>query len=176
MFLFGAVGALFYQEADISEVLLKQGMIVWAVIILGLNIWTTNDNALYASGLGFSNITKLPKKYMVLLNGVLGTLAAVYLYNNFVGWLSFLNTMLPSIGGIIIADYFIVRKGSYLSLEDTDFEKIRPCAVIAWVSGVFAARFLPGIAPVNSIFCAVGVYVFLELFFKTVKKTEAAES
>lgn len=176
MFLFGAVGALFYQEADISEVLLKQGMIVWAVIILGLNIWTTNDNALYASGLGFSNITKLPKKYMVLLNGVLGTLAAVYLYNNFVGWLSFLNTMLPSIGGIIIADYFIVRKGSYLSLEDTDFEKVRPCAVIAWVSGVFAARFLPGIAPVNSIFCAVGVYVFLELFFKTVKKTEAAES
>jgi len=176
MFLFGAVGASFYQEADISEVLLKQGMIVWAVIILGLNIWTTNDNALYASGLGFSNITKLPKKFMVLFNGVLGTLMAVYLYNNFVGWLSFLNTMLPSIGGIIIADYFIVRNRDYSLLENTDFEKIRYSAVAAWISGVLAARFLPGIAPVNSILCAVGVYVTLETVLKSFKKAETAQS
>lgn len=175
MFLFGAVGASFYQESDISEVLLKQGMIVWAVIILGLNIWTTNDNALYASGLGFSNITKLPKKYMVLLNGFLGTLMAVYLYNNFVGWLNFLNTMIPSIGGIIIADYFILNGRSYSSLKETDFEKIRPCAVIAWISGVFAAKFIPGIAPVNSILCAVGVYGALELSLKAAKKDEAVQ-
>jgi len=174
MFLFGAVGAAFYQEADISEVLLKQGMIVWAVIILGLNIWTTNDNALYASGLGFSNITKFPKKFMVLFNGFLGTLMAVYLYNNFVGWLSFLNTMIPSIGGIIIADYFILNSRSYSSLKDADFEKIKPGAVIAWVSGVLAAKFIPGIAPVNSILCSVSVYVFCEFLLKKVKKAQTA--
>lgn len=162
MFLFGAVGAAFYQQADISEVLLKQGMIVWAIIILGLNIWTTNDNALYASGLGFSNITKLPKKYLVLFNGIVGTLAAVYLYNNFVGWLSFLNTMLPSIGGIIIADYFIVRKRFYTSLENTNFNSVRPTAILAWFAGVCAAKFLPGIAPVNSILCSIITYVILE--------------
>jgi len=162
MFLFGAVGATFYQQADISEVLLKQGMIVWAMIILGLNIWTTNDSALYASGLGFSNITRLPKKLLVLVNGAVGTIMALFLYNNFVGWLSFLNTMLPSIGGVIIADYFLVKKGKYGSLGETRFTSVRPTAVIAWLSGVLAARYLPGIAPVNSVFCAVGVYLVAE--------------
>ena len=176
MFLFGAVGATFYQQADISEVLLKQGMIVWAMIILGLNIWTTNDSALYASGLGFSNITRLPKKLLVLVNGAVGTLMALYLYNNFVGWLSFLNTMLPSIGGIIIADYFLVRKGHYGKLEDTRFESIRPTAVIAWLAGVLAARYIPGIAPVNSVCCAVGVYLVAEQVVRVIRPAASARS
>jgi cytosine permease len=176
MFLFGAVGATFYQQADISEVLLKQGMIVWAMVILGLNIWTTNDNALYASGLGFSNITKLPKKMLVLCNGVVGTIMALYLYNNFIGWLSLLNTMLPSIGGIIIADYYMVKRGRYSRLEDTCFEVVRPTAVIAWLAGVLAARYMPGIAPVNSVLCAIGVYLVAEQVTAGIRTTETAKS
>lgn len=176
MFLFGAVGATFYQQADISEVMLRQGMIVWAMIILGLNIWTTNDSALYASGLGFSNITRLPKKILVLVNGAIGTVMALYLYNNFVGWLSFLNTMLPSIGGILIADYFLVKKGRYERLETARFDSIRPTAVIAWVAGVLAARYIPGIAPVNSVCCAVGVYLVAEQIAQAVKSVAPAKS
>ena len=162
MFIFGAVGAAFYQQADISEVLLRQGMIFWAMIVLGLNIWTTNDNALYASGLGFSNITRLPKKILVMVNGVIGTALALYLYNNFVGWLSFLNTMLPSIGGVIIADYYLIRRGQYGRLDASCFETIRVTAVAAWLAGVLAARLLPGIAPVNGVLCAVGAYLAAE--------------
>ncbi len=172
MFLFGAVGAAFYQQSDISDVLMNQGMIVWAMVILGLNIWTTNDNALYASGLGFSNITGLPKKLVVLANGVIGTLAALYLYNNFVGWLSLLNTMLPSIGGILIADYYMVRKRLYGSLTDTHFETVRPTAIIAWAAGVVAAKTLPGIAPVNSVLAAIGVYLVAEQVMSSIKRPE----
>lgn len=176
MFLFGAVGAAFYQQADISDVLMQQGMIVWAIVILGLNIWTTNDNALYASGLGFSNITGFPKKYVVLANGVVGTLAALYLYNNFVGWLAFLNTMLPSIGGILIADYFMVRKRLYGSLDETRFETVRPSAIIAWGAGVVAAKVLPGIAPVNSVLAAIGVYLVVEQVMGSVRTNPSREA
>ena len=164
MFIFGAVGAAFYQQADISDVLLQQGMIVWAMIILGLNIWTTNDNALYASGLGFSNITKLPKKGIVIFNGILGTILALYLYNNFVGWLSLLNTMLPSIGGVLIADYYLIRKGTYKTLDAMSFDAIRWTAIAAWGAGVLAAKFIPGIAPVNSVISAIIVYYILEKY------------
>ena len=170
MFLFGAVGAAFYKQSDISDVLMSQGMIVWAMVILGLNIWTTNDNALYASGLGFSNITGLPKKAIVLVNGVVGTLAALYLYNNFVGWLSLLNTMLPSIGGILIADYYMVRKGNYGNLSETRFETVRPTAIIAWVAGVIAAKVIPGVAPVNSVLAAIGVYLVAEQVLASIKR------
>lgn len=162
MFIFGAVGAAFYKQADISDVLMQQGMIVMAMIILGLNIWTTNDNALYASGLGFSNITKLPKKYVVIFNGILGTILALWLYNNFVGWLSFLNTMLPSIGAVIMADFFVIKKRTYPQLDAIKFSNIRWTAVAAWGSGVLAARIIPGIQPINGIIAAFVVYVFLE--------------
>ncbi|PWJ39989.1 cytosine permease [Sediminitomix flava] len=162
MFIFGAVGAAFYKESDISNVLMQQGMIVIAMIVLGLNIWTTNDNALYASGLGISNITQLPKKIVVLINGVLGTLLALWLYNNFVGWLSFLNTMLPSIGGVIIADYFLVKKGVYCDYTSNTFQKIRWTAIVAWVMGVLAAQYLPGIPPLNGVISAIVSYWIFE--------------
>jgi cytosine permease len=173
MFLFGAVGSAFYQQSDISDVLMNQGMIIWAMIILGLNIWTTNDNALYASGLGFSNITRLPKKILVIVNGIIGTLLALYLYNNFVGFLNVLNTMLPSIGGVLIADFFIVHKMKYKKLAEKVFSKIRWTAIAAWGTGVVAATYLPGVAPVNSVVTAIIVYVLLEKFILKTGKAEA---
>ena len=103
MFFFGAVGTMTYQVNDISEVLFKQGLLLWAIIALGLNIWTTNDNAIYTSGLGFSNITGIPKRFTVLFNGLLGTLAALWLYNNFCGYLNILNVFLPPVGAVVIA-------------------------------------------------------------------------
>lgn len=42
---------------------------------------------------------------MVLVSGIIGTLAAIWLYNNFVGWLSFLNATLPPVGAIVHAGF-----------------------------------------------------------------------
>lgn len=157
MFLFGAVGAALYRLNDISEVLFRQGLIFFGVIVLGLNIWTTNDNAIYASGLGLSNILKLPKRYMVMVIGVLGTATAVFLYNNFVDWLNLLNTMLPSIGGVIIADYFIHRRN--YGDRSFRFADVNAGAVVAWLCGVVCALTLPGITCLNSVAASVAVYV-----------------
>ncbi len=161
MFFFGAVGAAFYQQADISEVLQLQGMLVSAVIILGLNIWTTNDNALYASGLGFSNITGLPKKVTVVFNGVIGTLLALTLYANFVGFLSVLNVMLPSIGGVLIADFYLVQHAQYPDFSERERLPVRWPAVFAWGCGAAAAMTVPGISALNSIATAALVYVLV---------------
>lgn len=176
MFLFGAVGAAYFQQPDISDVMLRQGLIIPAMIVLGLNIWTTNDNALYASGLGFSNITKLPKRYLVIFNGVLGTLGAMYLYNNFVGWLALLNTMLPPIGAVIITDYFFIKRGSYVNLDENSFKTVRPSAVAAWVVGVLAAKFSPGIAPINGLIAAAAVYILAEKLLVQALSKEAEET
>ncbi len=176
MFFFGAVGASFYKLSDISDVMLQQGMIVWAIVVLGFNIWTTNENAIYASGLGFANITKLPTRFFVLINGTLGTALALYLYNHFVNWLGLLNTMLPSIGGVIIADYFFVKRGSYRLMNEHKFDGIRWTAIIAWGCGVFAALYLPGISSLNSVLTAVLVYVLAEKVIVMLKKRAAVQN
>ncbi|MGL4345066.1 MAG: cytosine permease [Cellulosilyticaceae bacterium] len=169
MFGFGAIGAMVTGQADIAEVMFLQGLIVPAIIVLGLNIWTTNDNALYASGLGFSNITKLPKNKLVIVNGIVGTLLAVTLYNNFMGWLGLLNTLMPSIGGVIIADYFILRKRKYLAMENTVFTSVNKVAIMAWLLGAVAAHFLPGIAPINSVVVAIIAHVALTKISKMMR-------
>lgn len=158
MFIFGAVGGKVFGTADISDVMFSQGIIIPAIIVLGFNIWTTNDNALYSSGLGFSSITKIPKSKMVMINGALGTAFALPIYNNFVGWLSLLNTLLPGIGAIIICDYFFVKKGDYDKIENMEFAGVNLVAIIAWVAGIAAAKFVPGIAPINSVVFTMAAY------------------
>ena len=175
MFLFGAAGAAVTGQSDISEVMIAQGLLIPAIIVLGLNIWTTNDNALYASGLGFSNITGLPSKYISMLNGLIGTVCALWLYNNFVGWLTFLSIAIPPIGGVIIADFFMNRK-RYMDFENTKFQTINWAGIIAVAIGVAAGNFLPGVVPVNAVFGGALSYLVLNPLLNKEKasKTEAA--
>lgn len=175
MFIFGAAGAAVTGQSDISEVMIAQGLLIPAIIVLGLNIWTTNDNALYASGLGFSNITGLPSKYISMLNGLIGTVCALWLYNNFVGWLTFLSIAIPPIGGVIIADFFMNRK-RYMDFENAKFQTINWAGIIAVAIGVAAGNFLPGIVPVNAVFGGALSYLVLSPLLNKEKasKTEAA--
>ncbi|WP_099300697.1 cytosine permease [Bacillus sp. Marseille-P3800] len=159
MFLFGAVGAMVYGLAEISEVMFLQGLMIPAIVVLGLNIWTTNDNALYASGLGFAHITKLPKKWIVVVNGIIGTVFAMWMYNNFVGFLTILGIAIPSIGAVLIADYFFVKRR-----YDSAVKKVNGYALGAWIAGVTIAQVAPGIAPLNSLVSTIILYtVFMKL-------------
>ena len=130
MFLFGAVSSIYAGGNDIFEVMLNLNLFYMAVLVLGLNIWTTNDNALYTAGLGLSNITGWSKKSMVIVSGIIGTVAAVWLYWNFCGWLNVLNCTLPPVGIILIISYFTGKK---------DFMK-EPATQVNWwsVAGVVA--------------------------------------
>lgn len=169
MFLFGAVGTIVTGQADISEVMFIQGLIVPAIIVLGFNIWTTNDNALYASGLGFSNITKIKKSKMVIFNGIVGTIAAMWLYNNFVNFLTILGSTLPSIGAIILADFFIVNRGKYPKFEGMKFKAVNWIAILAWVAGVVLAKYMPGIPPINGLLGSAIIYVAVTKITEQVK-------
>ncbi|WP_394149310.1 cytosine permease [Vibrio maritimus] len=160
MFIFGAAGASVTGQSDISEVMIAQGLLLPAIIVLGLNIWTTNDNALYASGLGFSNVTGLPSKYLSMANGVVGTLCALWLYNNFVGWLTFLSLAIPPIGGVIIADFLINRK-RYANFDTAKFQTVNWAGIIAVAIGVAAGNFLPGVVPVNAVLGGALSYLVL---------------
>lgn len=167
MFLFGAVGAMVTGNSDIADVMFSQGLVVPAIIVLGLNIWTTNDNSIYTAGLGLSNITKLPKNKLVIACGLIGTVGAIWLNNNFVGFLNLLNSMLPPVGGILIADYFLINKRKYESIENTKFIDINWVAVAAFISGFVAANFINvGIIAINAIIVTIVVYVVGMKFIK----------
>ena len=150
MFAFGAVGGAFTEMDDIFYVMIAQGLTVPALIVLGANIWTTNDNALYTGGLGLSNITGVRKRPMVIVSGIIGTAAAIWLYNNFISWLNFLNATLPPIGAIILLDFFLDRK-KYQG-EDPEKTAVNWGAVLGVVAGALVGNFVKwGIASVNAM-------------------------
>ena len=157
MFLFGAVSSIYAGGNDIFEVMLNLNLFYAAVLVLGLNIWTTNDNALYSAGLGLSNITGVSKKTMVIISGLLGTVAAVWLYWNFCGWLNVLNCTLPPVGIILIIHYFSNRKAY---LDGTIQE---PAVIWGSVIGVIAGAVVAnlvkwGIPAVNGMAVAAMCY------------------
>lgn len=162
MFSFGAISGVYAGGNDIFEVMIALNLGIFAIIVLGLNIWTTNDNALYSAGLGLSNITKVKKSPLVLISGALGTLAAIWLYNNFCGWLSLLNGTLPPIGAILILGYFC-HKSEY-KLEAEISKDINWFAVIGVVMGALVANlFKVGITSINSMIVACAFYMIGEL-------------
>jgi len=157
MFLFGAVSSIYAGGNDIFEVMLNLNLFYAAVLVLGLNIWTTNDNALYSAGLGLSNITGVSKKTMVIISGLLGTVAAVWLYWNFCGWLNVLNCTLPPVGIILIIHYFSNRK-AYL-----DGTVKEPAIIWGSVLGVIAGAVVAnlvkwGIPAINGMAVAAVCY------------------
>ena len=158
MFLFGAVSSIYVGGNDIFEVMLNLNLFYLAILVLGLNIWTTNDNALYTSGLGLSNIFGLSKKTMVLIAGLIGTVTAVWLYWNFCGWLNVLNCTLPPIGIILTLSYFMNRKAY---LDDTlPKRNVNWAAVIGVVAGAVVANLVKwGIPSINGMAVATVCYL-----------------
>ncbi len=157
MFFFGAVSSIYVGGNDIFEVMLNLNLFYIAILVLGLNIWTTNDNALYTSGLGLSNIFGLSKKTMVLLGGLIGTLAAVWLYWNFCDWLNILNCTLPPVGIILICSYFSHRK-AYMD-DNVPKRQVNWAAVIGVILGAVVANLVKwGIPSINGMVVAAACY------------------
>ena len=88
-----------------------------------------------------------------LIAGIIGTLGALWLYDNFIGWLNFLNATLPPIGAIIIADYAMNRRNYDPAKPPQRTVVIGALAGI--VAGGLAGWFIPvGIGAINAILVA----------------------
>ncbi|MCI5648388.1 MAG: cytosine permease [Fusicatenibacter sp.] len=166
MFFFGAVSSIFVGGNDIFEVMIRLNLFYLAVLVLGLNIWTTNDNALYSAGLGLANIFHQKKKPMVLISGIIGTIASVWLYYNFCNWLNILNCTLPPVGIILVLGYFMNRKN--YETEQVSLREVDWFAVVGVVLGAVVANVVKwGIASINGMAVAAVCYCIGQALKKT---------
>lgn len=165
MFFFGGISSIYAGGNDIFEVMVNLNLFYLAILVLGLNIWTTNDNALYSAGLGLANIFGTRKKPMVLISGIIGTVAAVWLYWNFCGWLNILNCTLPPVGIILVVSYFM-NKERYRDTNETEIV-VDYFAVAGVILGAIVANVLHwGVASINGMVVAVVCYGIGQLIKK----------
>jgi cytosine permease len=145
-------------------------MMVPSLLMLIFAQWTTNDNNLYSSSLGITNIfPNLKKKRVTLVGGIIATILGAFgVANYFTSWLTILGTAVPPVAGILIADYFFFHKQKYEFGEGTRYGYISIPAIAAWIAGIIIGFTVHwGIACINSLVISMVIYVILMNLYKT---------
>jgi len=160
MTLIGAFGALVYQQADIVDIMVAQGLATLGILMLFLNLWTTQDNTVYNFAVAGCNMLRTRRRRTVTIGGAaIGTVLAVLgMYEWLIPFLILLGTFIPPIGGVIMASYFIGYKRQYPALETTTLPAFNLPGLAAYAIGSGAAYFSTWIAPLVGVLVAAMSY------------------
>lgn len=142
----GMLGGLVFGTGDLIELMISMGIVFWALIILTLNIWTTNNATAYAFGMAGAELFQKNNKKPFIIGGIIiALLMAIFgISNYFIPMLNLLGTFVPPLGGAIIGDYFFVSKGRIPKLEYVTFKTWRIAPIIAYILGC-ASAYLGGL-------------------------------
>ncbi|QTN44800.1 cytosine permease [Ectopseudomonas mendocina] len=163
MIIAGAYGAIVYQQPDVVEVLVLQGLSMAAVVMLFLNLWTTQDNTIYNFAAAGCNLLRTGKRKTVTLAGAaIGTLLAIGgMYEMLIPFLILLGSVIPPIGGVIMADFFYGHRARYPQLAEARLPAFNWVGLGAYLIGSLSAYFSPWVAPLVGIAVAAVAYVVL---------------
>lgn len=171
----GMIGGFAFQTGDLIELMITLGLTFWALIILTLNIWTTNNATAYAFGVAGAEMFNKTSKNPFIIGGVIiATVVAVAgIGAYFLTVLGLLGTFIPPLGGAIIGDYFFTYKHRLPKLEYVTFRKVRIAPLVAYLIGCAAAyfggKFGIGVPALQGILLAAFSLPLLNLIFKALK-------
>jgi len=144
MYFVGLSAALATGSADPIPMLLNLGLGVAALVIVLFSTFTTTFLDIYSTAVSTLNIfPQLGERRGVIIGGVLGTLVAlVFPIEQYEIFLLFIGAMFCPLFGIVLTDYFILRKRKY-SLSDIYkkgeywyYQGVNVKAVVSWIIGV----------------------------------------
>ena len=131
-------------QYDISMVLIEVGLPLLGIIALIISTWTTNSTNAYSAGLNIVMAFKLKdnrRREATLISGIIGiVLCDIGILNSVEGVLSLLSYVVCPIGGVILAEYWIVGKGKPENFKSR--EGVNWAGVVAWALGAVIAYFI----------------------------------
>ena len=165
-------GALMTQVAnqyDITLVFSDIGLPIIGMIVLIAATWTTNTSNAYAGGLSAVLLFHLKDEHRAmatLVTGLVGTVLAMIGFSNyFEEYLSFMGDFMIPMLGIIIADYWIVKRGDPTKYaHKAGFNVI---GVVAWLSGYAIMKLIPiGFPFLQGVLGSMILYVVGMMLFR----------
>lgn len=170
--LIGVLLALALKTNDVVAIVTSTSGFIGTLIVITATL-KINDWNLYAASLGIVNFAdrtmkrKLHRGAVTLTVGLIGTvLGAAGILGHFTDFLILLGVVFPPIAGIMVAEYFVVRKWRPELESSRKIGRLPehapawvPATIVIWVLasaiGYFAAWGLPSI---NSLFIAFILY------------------
>lgn len=167
MVFIGAYGALIYQHADIVDVLVAQGFMLVAVLMLFANLWTTQDNTIYNFAAAGCNLFRTPKRKFITIAGAgIGTLLAIFgMYSYLIPFLVLLGTFIPPIGAVIMTDYWFIHRSNPPKLSQVCLPRYNYVGLSAYGIGSLVAYLSPWMPPIVGMVSASLSYMLLSLLF-----------
>ncbi len=165
MIIAGGWCAIVYQKADIVDVMMLQGLSVVAIIMLCLNLWTIQGPTIYNVSAAACNLVRTDRRRSVtLLSAIVGIVLAVAgMSDMLVPFLKLLGSIIPPIGGVIMADFWVGHRGRYPQLNEITLPNFNLQGLLAYAIGAVFACASPWVAPIVGILVAAVAYVVLGL-------------
>lgn len=163
MIVAGAWCAMVYQQADIVEVMMLQGLSFAAVIMLCLNLWTIQGPTIYNVSAAACHLLRSERRRtMTLVAAAVGVVLAIGgMYEMLIPFLVLLGSIIPPIGGVIMADYWYRHRGQYPTLSSVSLPRYNLRGLSAYAVGAVLAYSSPWIAPLVGIGASALCYVVL---------------
>ena len=159
-------------QYDISMVLIDVGLPLLGITALVISTWTTNSTNAYSAGLNIVMALKLNdhrRREATLISGIIGIiLCDLGILGHIEGVLSLLSYVVCPIGGVIIADYWIVGRGKKENFRPKD--GVNWAGVISWAASAVIAYFI-GIE-FTGILVGAAVYLVLERLIPSTSRGE----
>lgn len=163
MIVAGAWCAIVYQNADIVEVMVLQGLSFAAVVMLCLNLWTIQGPTLYNVSAAACHLVRSERRRsMTLLAAGVGILLAIGgMYEWLIPFLVLLGSIIPPLGGVIMADFWHRHRGHYPALVGEHIPAFNVAGLVSYAVGAALAYASPWIAPLVGIAASALCYVVL---------------
>lgn len=155
----GAFCALVYGNEDIVQVMANQGLLFWGLVLFLLNMWTTQDNTIYAFSVAGAHMFRTSKRTLFVVGGATFALVLALggIYEALVPYLVLLGAFIPPIGGIILADFLLYRRNKFNDLDQRQ-PNFNWAGMIAYSTASAIAYLSPGVKPINGIIAAALIY------------------
>ncbi|MEL6159726.1 MAG: cytosine permease [Cyanobacteria bacterium J06623_5] len=174
----GAFCSMVYGSEDLIKAMGSQGILAGGVVLLILNVWTTQDNTIYSFSVAGANMFRTHKRHAFVLGGATFALILTLsgIYELLPSYLLLLGTFVPPVGGIIMVDFWLRHSGRF-PLLSSRLPAFNWAGVLAYVAGSLVAYVTGnadvGIGPVNGIAVAAIAYAILyRVIPQTVRSVE----
>lgn len=163
LFYVGAIMSVGVGDADIVNVMMNLGFPVWGFLILWFATWTSQLVNNYSMGLAMANIFNVNSNKGRAILTLIGTIIAIVIalagiLDYFMDFLYMTALIYPAIAGVMMADFFFIRKQQWVDNKGWNW-----MASIALVVGVLVGYLTQyvntfGIPAVQSLIAAGIVY------------------
>lgn len=177
------------KSNDVITIMLSLSGLLGVIIVI-VSTLKVNDINLYSSSLGFTTSIdslfgkKMNRATVTIGIGLIGTILSVIgIIDYFVSFLTLLGVAIPPIVGIIVIDYWFLKRDRRVLDESrktnrlpNDCEKWNPVAISAWLCGFLVGIFITdlGIPSINALISSAMVYIVLMLAVAAVQKKKNA--